>query len=192
MKKYRRLTRKSISRLPKAVWLLAMLAIAVLLALGFRSHKRVTTVIPSSNPASSTSTPSQKNAAPSQQTPSSSSSSPPKSNSSSAATAIAGPISAPFGEFVSNHSPSLSSTALSQEYSVCDTTPGASCYIKFTMDYTTRQLAAKFTDSSGTTSWQWDIHDANLTTGNWTIIAVASSNSDTKSTQDNIPLSVQP
>lgn len=97
----------------------------------------------------------------------------------------------PYGTFVSNHYPSLSGkSAPSQEESVCTSNPGVSCYIEFTKDGITKKLPAQTTNSSGTTSWIWDIKKNGFTVGNWTITAVVVSGSNTKSRQDSLPLNV--
>jgi len=56
---------------------------------------------------------------------------------------------------------------------------------------TTTKLPAQKTDSDGATYWEWDINDAHLSSGNWKITAVATLNGQTKSTQDEIPLSIE-
>ncbi len=103
------------------------------------------------------------------------------------------PLYAPYGDFVSNHHPNLGgSPAPSQETSVCNTTPGAKCTIRFTKGSVTTSLPSQITDSKGTTYWNWDVKTAGLTAGNWTITAAATLNGQTKTTQDPLPLSVAP
>jgi len=97
---------------------------------------------------------------------------------------------APYGDFVSNHHPS--STTSYNEVSVCNTTPGASCYIEFTNGQTVKQLPAQTVDGDGATSWSWNVFsDAHLTSGSWLITAVASINNSIKSTNDQLELIVQ-
>ncbi len=103
------------------------------------------------------------------------------------------PLYAPYGDFVSNHHPNLNgSPAPSQETSVCNTTPGAKCSIKFTKGSVTTSLPSQTTDSKGSTYWTWDVKKAGLTSGNWIIEAVATLNGKIKTTHDPLPLSVQP
>ncbi|HVC36219.1 MAG TPA: hypothetical protein VNE40_02130 [Candidatus Dormibacteraeota bacterium] len=100
---------------------------------------------------------------------------------------------APFGTFVSNHSPSLSGTSSpSQELSTCNTTPGASCYIEFTQQGVVKTLKSQVADSNGVVSWTWNVNQAGFTTGTWQITAVASLNGQTKDTSDQLNLQVQP
>jgi hypothetical protein len=100
---------------------------------------------------------------------------------------------APYGTFVSNHSPGQNG-APDQEQSVCTTSPGASCYIKFTNTASNEstRLASQTTDSNGTTIWNWDvIKDAHLTQGQWQITAVATLSGQSKSTDDPLKLVIQ-
>lgn len=96
----------------------------------------------------------------------------------------------PFGNFVSNHSPG--NGLPTQEKSTCNTTPGASCYIQFSMGDLTKKLSTQTTDSSGATYWSWDIKDAGLSEGSWQISAIATLNGQSATTQDQIPLKIQP
>lgn len=101
------------------------------------------------------------------------------------------PLYTPYGDFVSNHHPNLSgSPAPSKETSVCNTTPGVKCYIRFTKGSVTTSLPPQITDSKGTTYWNWDVKTAGMSAGDWTIAAVATLNGKTKTTQDPLPLSV--
>lgn len=100
------------------------------------------------------------------------------------------PLYAPQGAFVSNHSPGKGGSPTA-ETSVCNTTPGATCYIIFSNGATTTKLPAKTADSNGTVYWYWDVEDdAHLSAGSWTIKAVATNGTETKTTTDNIPLRV--
>lgn len=96
----------------------------------------------------------------------------------------------PFGNFVSNHNPG--NGLPTQEKSTCNTTPGASCYIQFTMGDLTKKLSTQTTDSYGAAYWTWDIKDAGLSEGSWQISAIATLNGQTATTQDQIPLKIQP
>lgn len=96
----------------------------------------------------------------------------------------------PYGDFVSNHHPG-GDTPL-DEVSVCNTTPGATCYIKFTSGQTTTQLPAQVAGSDGSARWSWNVDkDAHLSSGEWQISAVAALNGQTKSTDDQIKLEVK-
>jgi hypothetical protein len=99
----------------------------------------------------------------------------------------------PYGTFVSNHHPSLSGKSTpSQEASVCNTTPGASCKITLTKDGVTKTLAAQTTNSDGAAYWNWDVKQAGLTLGSWQITATASLRGSTSSATDPLMLEVQP
>jgi hypothetical protein len=100
---------------------------------------------------------------------------------------------APTGTFVSNHFPGQNGSSTT-EASVCNTSPGATCYIKFTNVVTgdTTQLAAQVTDARGTTSWYWDVsQDAHLSAGQWKVMAVATLGSQTKTATDTLNLTVK-
>jgi hypothetical protein len=95
------------------------------------------------------------------------------------------PLIAPYGTFVSNHHPD-DSTGLG-ETSSCNTTPGASCYIKFTNINSgeTTRLPSQTANSDGSAGWNWDVSkDAHLSSGNWRVTAVATLSGQTKSTDD--------
>ncbi len=101
-------------------------------------------------------------------------------------------LGAPFGSFVSNHSPSLSISSQSYELSSCETTPGASCYIEFINSSGTKiTLSTKTTDSQGVASWSWNVNSKGFTAGSWRITAIATLNGQTKSTVDAKTLNVQ-
>jgi len=112
-----------------------------------------------------------------------------KSSSSGGSTPVAGTtLLAPYGNFVSNHYPSSGSA---DEVSVCNTTPGAVCYIKFTSGQTSTQLPSQTIGMDGSTSWSWNINnDAHLTSGEWQITAVATLNGQNKTTDDPLKLVV--
>jgi hypothetical protein len=103
------------------------------------------------------------------------------------------PLQEPSGAFVSNHRPSLgASPKLTTVESVCNTTPGAKCYIRFTKGNLTRTLPTKTADKNGVALWTWSVKDAKLTQGVWKITAFAELNGQTKSATDAINLEVQP
>ena len=97
---------------------------------------------------------------------------------------------APYGSFVSNHKPGQNGSNLT-ELSQCITTPGATCYIKFTQNGVVKTLQGKNADSTGSIFWEWNVNDAGLTSGTWTITAIATLDSQTKSTIDQLTLQVQ-
>lgn len=96
----------------------------------------------------------------------------------------------PYGNLVSNHFPGKDGTS-TKEQSVCNTTPGAACYIQFTKVGTGEitKLPAQTVGSDGSTIWNWDANI--LTSGQWEIRAVASLNGQSKSATDSLKLSVQ-
>lgn len=97
----------------------------------------------------------------------------------------------PYGDFVSNHNPSLSGN-LSNEESVCNTTPGATCYIEFTQGGIIKKLPVETADSNGTVYWSWNVNTSGFTTGKWQITAVATMNGQSVSANDELDLNVQP
>lgn len=100
-------------------------------------------------------------------------------------------LSAPSGDFVSNHHPNLSgSPAPNRISSVCTTTPGASCTISFTKNGVTKSLPAQTTDAGGSTYWDWKLQDIDLSVGNWQVVATATLNSQTKTVNDPLLLEV--
>jgi cytoskeletal protein RodZ len=99
----------------------------------------------------------------------------------------------PSGNFVSNHHPNLDGNpAPSSIQSVCNTSPGASCYIEFKNGDVVKTLPTKTADSSGAVYWTWDIKQAGFTTGKWEITAIATQNNKTASTKDSLLLEVEP
>lgn len=90
---------------------------------------------------------------------------------------------APYGLFVSTHIRTLGSSG-SAEYSDCNTTPGASCYIEFKQGDVTKRLVAQVADGSGNSSWYWDVVTAKLTVGEWQVTATATINGQTKTSTD--------
>jgi hypothetical protein len=99
-------------------------------------------------------------------------------------------LNAPWGNFVSNHSPGQNGSPLA-ETSVCNTTPGATCYLKFTNGAKTRLLDKKVANVNGSIIWNWDVKAAGFESGDWRITAIATLNGKTKSTVDSLPLSVK-
>lgn len=191
-----RLFSSKITRLSGLILLLLAVAFIVLELTNtinvFRSQS-VPAVIPTHSPSSLKSSGSQSSSQAGSAGSSSSStkSTLPSANSSSAL------LIAPYGDFVSNHNPGApdqsGNPTPTSETSVCETTPGASCYIRFTnSNGQTTQLPSQTTGSDGSTSWSWDVKkDANLTKGAWRITAVATLSGQTKSTSDSAELTVQ-
>jgi hypothetical protein len=148
-------------------------------------HKQAP-VIPSTNPVPSISNPGKNSSSASSSPAGSSSQSPaPSTKSSNPTASSSSALVAPYGDFVNTHSVNGSVPM----YSVCNTSPGANCYIEFTKNGTTTKLSSQTTDSNGTTYWYWN--SSSLNAGSWTVTAVATSNGQTKATTDARPLVVQ-
>ena len=99
-------------------------------------------------------------------------------------------LQSPYGNFVSNHGPGMGGAPTS-EVSVCNTTPGATCYIRFTKGSESTSLPAKKTNGDGAATWYWDTKEAKLSSGVWKITAIATLNGETKTAQDPLPLNIQ-
>jgi len=100
---------------------------------------------------------------------------------------------APSGNFISNHYPGKDGSP-TLEASICNTTSGADCYIKFTNIGTgvSTQLPTHITGADGSTSWYWDVkQDAHLTSGVWHVEAIATLGTQSKSTNDSLNLTIQ-
>jgi len=97
----------------------------------------------------------------------------------------------PYGTFVSNHHPGQNGLPTGEQ-SVCNTTPGATCYIQFTKDSVTKKLDTQTADPNGATYWTWDVKQAGFDAGSWQITAIASLNGQTKTANDALTLEVQP
>ena len=98
----------------------------------------------------------------------------------------------PTGTFVSNHHPNLgNSPAPSAMNSTCTTTAGSSCTITFTKGETTLSLSSKQADVNGSVSWSWNLHDINLTEGDWTVSAIATNGDKSSTTTDPMLLEVK-
>ena len=93
-------------------------------------------------------------------------------------------LKSPYGSFVSNHHPAYGD----QEESICGSTPGATCYIRFTDGSTVKKLTPETVGAEGSTAWAWDTKI--LGSGSWKITAVASLNNQTKTTDDQITLEI--
>jgi hypothetical protein len=95
-------------------------------------------------------------------------------------------LTAPYGNFVSNHSPSRNDNI----ESVCLTSPGAKCKIVFTMGNVQKSLNPKATNSQGVTAWVWKPRDIGILGGSWDIKAVATLGGKSKTTKDAMKLKV--
>jgi cytoskeletal protein RodZ len=122
--------------------------------------------------------------------PSGSSSTSSKEGPTSSTSTTSAPLVAPEGSFVSNHHPGQNGSPTT-EVSVCNTTPGATCYIQFTNGSYTRTLASQIADSEGTVTWNWDVSNPAFPAGSWQITAIATLNGQTKTTSDSQTLEVQ-
>ena len=102
-------------------------------------------------------------------------------------------VKAPSGTFVSNHRPNLDGDpAPSSINSVCSTSVGAKCEIRFSKDGVVKNLEGKVVGDDGFVSWDWTVQDLNLTVGTWQIEAFAQLGENSASTKDQIPLEVEP
>lgn len=90
-------------------------------------------------------------------------------------------LTAPYGQFVSNHHPASVNTA---ESSVCSTSSRATCIISFTMGGHTISLPAKTTNGSGSAAWSWTPKQLGLSSGSWSVTATAKLSSQQKSAKD--------
>lgn len=180
---------KKIILVLKNHWFLSLLIIVLAVATGLWTTKGLLSksgTTPSTSPPSTTKTNTGQQVGP---LPSSTSSGSYKSSGSSSTITDSSPPVVPSGTFVSNHSPGQNGSPTT-EVSVCNTTPGSTCNIKFTQGNLTRSLGAKVTDSNGGVVWSWDIQRINLSSGEWQITAEAILNSQTRSTTDITPLRI--
>lgn len=189
---------------PRSKVILAVLAVVVVIAVLeltntthlFHKRKAVSGTIPSTTAKSSSPTKSgQSTATPSQTGSTSTTNTGPESpkNQIGSQQSSSGNVVTPFGTFVSNHHPNLGgSPDPSEEQSVCQTSPGASCYIKFVNGGVVKTLATQTTDQNGIVIWNWDVKKAGFTEGSWQITAVASSSGSTQSTTDQQALEIGP
>ncbi len=113
-----------------------------------------------------------------------------KSLTSGSSTTGTGPAT-PTGNFVSNHNPNPSDPRQQNEISVCYTTVGAYCNIQFDNGSSIISLGKLLVGSNGYVTWNWNINNLGLFPGKWTITAIATLNGQTKSSVDQLPLTVQ-
>ena len=164
----------------------AVLLIIVAIILISGHSKRSGSVIPSRNPESQTNVSQAANDAQNGSDTSGSSSSQSASAKNSAGdnqSSGAALTLAAAQTLVSNHHPGQNGSPTSEQ-SVCNTTPGATCYIQFTMNDTTKQLSPEVADSNGTAIWNWDVNNSDLSSGSWKVQAIASLNGQAKTTTD--------
>jgi hypothetical protein len=95
----------------------------------------------------------------------------------------------PSGQFVSNHKPGQNGSPVSEQ-SVCNTTPGATCEIRFQKGSVIKSLPSHTADAGGAAYWTWTPDEVGLTAGNWTVTAVASLNGKSLSSADSLALEV--
>lgn len=163
---------------------IALIALIVV----YKHFSKHSDVIPSSSPNTNSSTVSQKQQAPSQPTSDADKSAPASNSQDQGSTSVI-TLLAPTGNFVSNHTPGNGSPTTEQ--SVCNTTPGATCYIELSKGGQIKTLAVKAADNSGSVIWSWDVADFQIDSGVWKITAISSLNGHTKSTVDSISLTIQ-
>lgn len=181
-------------KLTKSVILLLSVVVILVVAalIIFPRHKKTVTTIPSTKPSTTTARQgSDKQTA--SVSPSSSTSTRASDKSTTPSSSTNSTLAEPFGTFVSNHKPNLDgSPAPSQEQSVCNTTPRATCYIQFSKDGMIKKLEAQVTDPNGAVYWTWDVKQSGFTQGSWQITAIASLDGQTKTVNDVLLLEVQP
>jgi hypothetical protein len=103
------------------------------------------------------------------------------------------PPDTPTGLFLNTHTLSLSGGAVPGDgQSVCKTTPGATCNIRFTKDGQTKELGAKVADSSGNVEWSWTPAEVGLTAGQWQVEIIAARGDYTAVAEDPLGLQVDP
>lgn len=195
MPRYSKRTKRLLNTRPAKLAGLVVLAVLILTILEvadithFFHKSAVPPVIPVAN-SSQGSSQTQPNQNPTQKQPQASDKNNSSSSSSGQNPKQTLPLNTPYGDFVSNHHPGENGAPTS-EVSVCNTTPGANCYIKFTKGTITTGLPSKTTGSDGSATWYWNIKDAKLTSGDWEITAIATLNGQTKSASDQLPLTIK-
>lgn len=100
-------------------------------------------------------------------------------------------LTAPTGNFVNTHQPSLST----QMFSSCVTSVGATCQITFTNTDSGKTIPVssqpQAVDSSGTAYWNWSPQQIGLSPGTWKITATAALSGQTKSASDAMNLEIK-
>lgn len=190
----------------RSIILIVVVVIVAIVGLSYAFHigpfKKTATVAPTASqytkgqPVSNSSSSGPKTSSSSSSTNASGTSSgSQKSNTSGNSTSsgsTAAPI-APSGQFVSDHHPNLGgSPAPNSMTSVCNTSPGATCEITFTMGSTVKSLPAQTVDAGGATYWNWTLQQYGLSGGTWQIEAIAKLNGQTATSTDPTSLVVSP
>lgn len=81
---------------------------------------------------------------------------------------------APTGLFLNSHELSLSGDGVpAAGHSVCRTSPGATCVVRFVSDSGTVALGAKTVGDTGVVSWDWTPSSIGLGTGTYRVEIVA-------------------
>jgi hypothetical protein len=103
-----------------------------------------------------------------------------------------GTLSAPTGNFVSNHHPTIGEAPDMQ--SNCTTTSGATCTIVFTKGTETHELPVQNTDREGAAYWSWSVKDKSigLSAGSWKVQAKAVLGNQVKTADDALMLEIKP
>jgi hypothetical protein len=180
---------KTTSRKLIAICLIVILAVVLIYLLVIRKPHSNSVIPSSANPQTSTTNQGQQTSSESSSLDASSDSDSKFPTPTQDASAV---LLSPSGTFVSNHRPSLSGTAQQlEEQSVCSSTTGARCFIRFTQGSVTKSLASQVIGGTGTTYWSWNIKDSGLTEGSWIVEAVATLDGQEKTTKDNIDLLIQ-
>jgi len=97
-----------------------------------------------------------------------------------------GTLISPWGDFVSDHNTAYGSS----EESVCNTSPGATCFIQFTQGATVEKLPTEVANNSGSVYWNWQVTSNNFNTGNWQIEAITTLNGQTQTATDKLFLDI--
>ena len=173
----------------KKRWLYILVSLIIIAAIGFWIHERPSNKKIATIP-SSTSLGSPANIPSSSQSGNSATSSPPANSTAQTPTTSQATLIAPWGNFVSNHHPGEDGSPTS-ETSTCNTTPGATCYIRFTNGSQIRKLGAKIAGGNGAVIWNWDVKSAGFSSGSWQITAIATLNGKVKSAADSLQLVIK-
>jgi hypothetical protein len=187
--------RRILEKIPKhyLFWLLAVVAVVIVLYLVFGGHNTPVSTIPGTTPKAETSADNQSPARGSDSS-SNTNSNPAASTSPKQSAAAPSPTSDltldEAQTFVSNHTPGQNGSSTTEQ-STCNTTPGATCYIEFSKEGVVKRLDSQVADSSGQVIWNWDVNKAGLTSGSWSIKAVAELNGQVKSVTDARSLVIQ-
>jgi len=94
----------------------------------------------------------------------------------------------PTGNFVSAHHNVPLNAPMN---SVCTTTPGVTCQIRFTAGSIVKTLLKQRTNSDGSTLWDWTPAKIGLTAGTWKVTAIATNGDKMASAADASPLVIQ-